>query len=345
MMATDSSAAGSEKLTFAEKDYVVTEITFDQISALRMDGGRHLNWGCLFMEPAWMQAWWNHFGAGSTLCILTVSKEDKLIGIAPLKIYGTSAGLLGHPDLCDYMDFILAPQCETEFFTVVIDYFRRRGVAFLDLTPVRTESSVAAGLAKIAQDRGCRVDCDPQDVSYEMELPNSWEDYLQQLNGKQRHEVRRKLRRMHEAGHVNYRVVEDAQAVRTEIDIFLEMFRSNVPDKAAFMTGQMEAYFRALAESMSVRQMLKLAFLELDGQPVGAVMCFDDRSTVYLYNNAYDQRFQSLSVGLLSKVLSIKDSIHRGRQKYDFLKGNEKYKQHLGGSPVPLLSCRIQLAP
>ncbi len=344
-MAADLSIEGSKKFSSAGKGDSVTEVTFEQIGAIRSDDSRPLNWNCLFMEPAWMHTWWNHFNDGATPCLLVVRHEGQLVGIAPLKIYDTAAEFLGHYDLCDYMDFIPAPQREAEFFTVLIDYLRRRGVAVLDLAPVRLESSAATGLTEIAQNLGCRVDCDPQDVSYEMELPDSWGDYLQRLNGKQRHEIRRKLRRLNDAGHVNYRIVEDAGAVQTEMDVFLALFKSNLPDKAAFMTRQMEAYFRDLAQGMAARQMLKLAFLELDGQPVSAVMCFDDRNTVYLYNNGYDFRFQSLSVGLLGKILSIKDSIQRGRQKYDFLKGNEKYKQHLGGHPVSLLSCRIHLDP
>jgi CelD/BcsL family acetyltransferase involved in cellulose biosynthesis len=177
-----------------------------------------------------------------------------------------------------------------------------------------------------------------------MALPSSWEAFLKRLTGKQRHEIRRKLRRLDAAGQVKYRIIEDVDAVRTEIDIFIELFRSNRSDKAAFMTPQMAAYFRSLAASMAAHQMLKLAFLELDGQPAAAVLCFDSGSTVYLYNSGYDMRFSSLSVGLLSKVLSIKESIQRGRRKYDFLKGDEKYKRYLGGRPVPLFSYRIHLS-
>jgi len=276
-MDTDSSSAGNEKLRFEQNDFSVTEVTFDQISALRIDDSRHLNWNCLFMEPAWMQAWWNHFGHGSTPCILAVRYKGKLIGVAPLKIFGSTAGLLGNSDLCDYMDFIVAPKSGAEFFTVLIEYLRHKGVSVLDLKPVRTESSVATGLTKIAPDLGCRVDCHPDDVAYEMELPSSWEGYLQQLNAKQRHEIRRKLRRLYEAGNVKYRIVEDARTAPKEIDIFLALFRSNFPDKSAFMTRQMAGYFRALAKSMADRKMLRLGFLELDGQPVASVMCFDDR--------------------------------------------------------------------
>ncbi len=48
-----------------------------------------------------------------------------------------------------------------------------------------------------------------------------------------------------------------------------------------------------------------------------------------------------MSVGVLSKVLCIKDSIERGKKKFDFLKGDERYKYHLGGQEVRLYRCRI----
>ena len=343
-MNTELSAVESKKLTFAKSDYSVTSLTFDQVSDCRMDTGRLLPWECLFMEPAWMQVWWRHFGTGMTPCIRAVRHKKTLIGIAPLMADGTTAFLLGHSDLCDYMDFIVAPQRGPEFFTVIIEYLQNQGFVLLNLKPVLNESNVVKDLVEIAPGLGCRVVCKPDNVTYAMALPSSWEAFLKRLTGKQRHEIRRKLRRLNAAGQVKYRIIKDIDAVRTEIDIFMALFRSNRPEKAAFMTSRMEAYFRSLAESMAAHHMLRLAFLEIDGQPAASVMCFDDHSTVYLYNSGYDLNFSSLSVGLLSKALSIKDSIQRGRRKYDFLKGDEKYKRYLGGRPVPLFSYRIHLS-
>jgi CelD/BcsL family acetyltransferase involved in cellulose biosynthesis len=64
---------------------------------------------------------------------------------------------------------------------------------------------------------------------------------------------------------------------------------------------------------------------------------------MYLYNSSYDPRYTSLSVGVLSKVLCIKESINRGMKKWDFLKGAERYKYHLGGNEVPLHEYQITL--
>jgi hypothetical protein len=49
-------------------------------------------------------------------------------------------------------------------------------------------------------------------------------------------------------------------------------------------------------------------------------------------------------VGLLSKVLCLKDSIQRGRRRWSFLKGAELYKYQLGGEEVPLYNCLITIA-
>ena len=109
------------------------------------------------------------------------------------------------------------------------------------------------------------------------------------------------------------------------------------------MNAQRESFFKSLAKAMAQAQLLRLGILELDALPIAVVMCFDYNDTVYLYNSGYDPTYGSLSVGLISKILSIKDSIGRGRRKFDFLKGAEDYKYRLGGKEIPLHGCQIRL--
>jgi len=92
---------------------------------------------------------------------------------------------------------------------------------------------------------------------------------------------------------------------------------------------------------MAQAGLLRLGLLELNAFPVAAVLCFDYNNTVFLYNNGYDPQYSFLSVGLLSKVLCIKDSVERGRSTFDFLKGAEEYKHRLGGKEITLYACQI----
>jgi CelD/BcsL family acetyltransferase involved in cellulose biosynthesis len=176
-----------------------------------------------------------------------------------------------------------------------------------------------------------------------MSLPSSWEEYLQGLSGKERHEIRRKLRRLEAAGKVKLRCIENPAQVPDAMDQFIFLFKANRKDKAAFMTGSMPAFFRSLALNLALRGFLKLYFLDLDDRTIAATFCIAHGSTVYLYNNGYDDAFRSLSVGLLSKVLTIKDSLRNGWRTYDFLKGSEAYKRRLGGKPIPITRCVIVL--
>jgi len=270
-----------------------------------------------------------------------VRQRDKIIGIAPLSVKEKTASIVGSADVCDYLDFVVAPGKGRDFFTVLLDDLRQKGINHLDLRPLRPDSAVLTDLVDTAKERKYDVRCQLEDVSLELELPSSWDEYLQILTPKQRHEVRRKLRKLWEADKVDYHIVEDSAAVHDVMDTFLELFSESREDKATFMTAQMESFFRSLAGTMAEARLLRLGILELDTLPVAMVMCFDYNDCVYLYNSGYNPDYSALSVGLLSKVLCIKDNIHRGRKRVDFLKGRESYKYHLGGREIPLYSCQI----
>ncbi len=263
------------------------------------------------------------------------------MGIAPLRLNGETASFIGSADVCDYLDFAIAPGTEGDFFQVLLYNLKQKGINCLDLRPLRPDSTVVTHLIGMAQERGYQVACASQGVSLELELPSTWEEYLGMLTPKQRHEVKRKLRRLQEEGDVEYRIVADTAAVDREMDTFLRMFRESRQDKAAFMTARRESFFRILAKAMAEAKLLRLGILELDALPVAAVLCFEYNDSVYLYNSGYDPRYRSLSVGLLSKVLHIKDSIQRGRKRFDFLAGAEMYKYRLGGKEIPLSGCQI----
>jgi len=176
-----------------------------------------------------------------------------------------------------------------------------------------------------------------------MDLPSSFDSYLESLSTKQRHEVRRKLRRLQEAGNLEFRFIADEESVPGIMDVFFKLFVDSRRDKAEFLTQKRELYFRQLAANMAQAGLLRLGVLKLDTKPVAQIICFDYNDCIYLYNSGYDPGYVSLSAGLLSKVLAIKDSIEKGKRKFDFLKGSEIYKYHLGGKEVPLFRCLIDL--
>ncbi len=321
----------------------VTQESFNSLLLLRDNDIPARNWEPLFISPAWLNVWWSVFGSGRELYLTSVREGDNVIGIAPLMIEYKTASIIGSADVCDYLDFIVVQGRYQDFFNAVIDDLKQKGIKQLNLESLRPDSRVLTGLADVAINRRCEVVMTPSEVSLEMKLPNSWDEYLMILNSKQRHEVRRKLRRLEEAGEFKYRSVSDTASVINLLDTFLKMFTESRDEKADFLSEKRELFFRSMIESMANAGILKLGILEIETIPAAMILYFDYNDNIYLYNSGFDKEYISLSVGLLSKILCIKDSIESGKKVFDFLKGNEVYKSRLGGHETQLSDCRITI--
>jgi CelD/BcsL family acetyltransferase involved in cellulose biosynthesis len=296
----------------------------------------------IFSSPEWSKIWWQQFGSEARLYLGAVRCQGKAVGIAPLLVRNDIASFIGSSDVCDYLDFVVEPGNEEIFFSGLLDNLNAEGILRLELSSLRPDSTVLRSLVKIAPRQAWQISCSQEDVSVGLDLPATWEKYLQLLSSKQRHELKRKLRRLNEEGELNYRHSTDAN--QHDVDIFLRLFRDSRQDKEAFLTPQMESFFRAAANAMAEQGLLRLNILELDKKPVAATMCFDYKYTVYLYNSGYEPDYGWLSVGVVSKALCIKDSIERNKKLFDFLKGSEAYKYHLGGHELPLYRCSLSYA-
>lgn len=322
--------------------FTVTEETFASLAA-QSNHLQSLRWNSVFVLPTWLEVWWRAFGAGARPCLLSLKQGEQSIGVAPMMLKDGKASFMGSANVCDYLDFVIAPEQENAFFNVLLDDLKRRGITQLDLGAVRPDSAVFRHLIALAGQRGCGIQRQQEDVSVEMDLPPTWDEYLERLEAKQRHELKRKMRRLTAEGNLDYHSVSDPALLSQTLDAFFRMFTESRRDKANFLTAGMEAFFRSLVSAMGQIGLVRFGVLELDGMPTAMILYFDYNNGVWLYNSGYEPRYDALSVGLVCKALSIKDSIEAGKKKYDFLKGNEPYKYYLGGKEVPLYRFQITL--
>lgn len=322
----------------------VAETTLPQLGELWRCGGSGLEWDCLFVLPPWLEAWVETLGKGGTPLLGTVRQGRRLLGVAPLRREGDRAWFLGSPDVCDYQDFVVARDAATAapaFCRALLGHLAEIGVRRLELGALRPEAAAARFLPDAAEAAGWEVAWAPDGAAVELDLPATWEAFLGGLDKKERHEVRRKLRRLDRAGPVRYRRAAPGEAAGKGAERFLELFAGYRKDKASFLTPEREAFFRRLLAATAREGLAELAFLEVAGEPVAGILCFFYRGTTYLYNNGYDPSWEHLSVGFASKVWSIRESIARGARRYDLLKGDEAYKLRLGGRRVPLVRCLL----
>jgi len=293
----------------------------------------------LFSSPHWAELWWRHFGTGNELRLGSVEENGNVIGIAPMRLKEGTLYFIGSDNVCDFLDFIIQPGKEDSFFNTLLQHWTSNRQGVVELSPLLPASNAYSRLAVLAQDHGLQVTCTQEDVTVSLDLPADLPSYLSILSTKQRHELLRKERRLNEEGEITYRISNKAAA--NDLDTFLHFFRESRDDKSRFLTGTMEAFFRAMIQNAADNNMLWLGILELNSSPVAATICLDYQDATYLYNSGYNPDYRWLSVGLLSKYFSIKSSMENGKRRYDFLKGAEKYKFHLGGKETQLFRCII----
>ena len=324
-------------------DFEIKEETIASFHDYYAEEGFALNWPHVFVLPDWIRSWWEAFGHEHRLCLYSIWDQGEIVGLAPLMAGDKEARLIGSSDVCDYLDFIVRTGREKGFIEALLPALREEGFKRLTLEAQRPDAvffkALAAGAGFPAG-----IDFSRENESFELSLPGSWDDYLAGLSKKQRHEVRRKLRRLgRETANYRYRVIEESEAVEDFIPVFFDLLQDN-PEKAGFFTPQMEKYFQNLIVSMARDGLARFGLLEIDGNNAAAVLYFDYNSRVNLYNSGFISTYGSLSAGLLSKVLLIKYAIEQGRQVYDFLKGREVYKSRLGAAAIPVYRVDIRLS-
>lgn len=295
----------------------------------------------VFQTPLWHRIWWQELGGEEKLCLITVRDDGELVGIAPLMSRGDTLLSLGDPDLCDYQGFVVAGGREEEFYPALFDHLREWQWTQMDLPSIPGDSSILKYFPNMATAQGYAVDVTEQDVSPGISLPPTWDDYLMGLSKKDRHELRRKLRRLEREGPYDLYSVNGTSLLDGGLDDFFRLMRDSRQDKAIFLTPERERFFRRMAEGMASANVLKLFFLELSGKRVASALCFDYGQVRFLYNAGYDPEYASLSVGLLIKAMCLKQAIEEGKAYFDFLRGNERYKYDLGARDVQVYRLSI----
>jgi CelD/BcsL family acetyltransferase involved in cellulose biosynthesis len=258
--------------------------------------------------------------------------------------------MIGSEDLCDYQDFVVMKGEEKTSLRLLLSYVQEAyGLplymhslpAFSPLFQLLREGreSNASARGKTERQDGFSIAYRKslQDTTPVIHLPSSFEEYLASLRQKQRHEIRRKRRRIESSGEVSFLRVESAG----KIEGFIALHK-NSPEKADFMNSRRERFFREIAGLFSKEGWLELFFLTLDEREIASLLCFSLRDTLYLYNSGYDLEYSSLSPGIVILSLAIEEAIRRGFKQFNLLKGSEKYKYDFGAQDLELYEVCIE---
>jgi CelD/BcsL family acetyltransferase involved in cellulose biosynthesis len=306
-----------------------------------------------FLRYEYLRAWWETRGGGEwdggELVLISARKDDELLGIAPLflaEFDGQQALLLlGSIEISDYLDLIVRADDLSRFFSELLDFLASDSApawSSLDWYNLPDGSPTLAALEAESAKRSWNYVKEPFRPSLSVPLPGNFDEYLMNINKKQRHEIRRKLRRA-EASERNVRwyIVEDESTLDAEIDDFLSLM-ANDHHKEEFLTEVMRTQMRASVHAAFKAGWLQLAFLEADGQKIAGYLNFDYGNRIWVYNSGLDFNFRELSPGWVLLGYLLQWANENGRAAFDFMRGDEDYKYKFGGVKRDVMQVRIR---
>lgn len=249
--------------------------------------------------------------------VLVFYENAVMKGVIPARVSGDTIRMIGDDRVTDLNDMICAPGYEANMIASFAKYIKE-GKFSIDLYPLESDSPIVAGLkSNLSQ-----LSIHKQDKCPLLDLPATWTDYLARLDGKSRHELKRKMKK------VNGAVVQDVKP--TEMEKFLELMAGSRNKKKAFLTSEIIGFFEKMIDSFYKKGWLRMRAAVFEGQTIGMILGFGFRKRVYLYNMGFDPDFSALSPGIVTIGLDINSAIGDGYEYYDFLRGDEDYKYRLG---------------
>jgi CelD/BcsL family acetyltransferase involved in cellulose biosynthesis len=333
-------------------------------------------WATPFSRHCVQKAWWDAYGAtahDTTLVVVDEAVPDVIAGIVPLMHRheiepgdvaarttirhqpgrvlrpvpdSATAVFFGASYHADYATILAAPGDLNAVCTAVAEWLAAQDQTRWDVVDLRrlrdgdpATDALTKALERAAPSACWGVTREQEDVCSIVTLTPGmdYEGYLGTLGGKERHEIRRKVRRAEAAGEVR---LERSANPGEDLDAFVELHQKRWGAEGLFPPTEGGAasrrFFAGLFEDCAPRGIVDLSFLTVGGRRIAAGVTFDDGEAVYYYNAGVDPDARELSPGVVMVACYVKRAIELGRTRLDFLRGDEPYKYEWGAVDSPI---------
>jgi CelD/BcsL family acetyltransferase involved in cellulose biosynthesis len=302
---------------------------------------------CIFLTHEWISSWWKCFSEDNSLEILIFKDEEgSLAGVAPFMIKNKILRFIASQEVSDYCDVITLKERREEFHENLLSYFKKNysDVAKIELMNIKASSPTLSFLPRLAPEHGFSASCNEAEVAPLLELPSSYEYYIKGLSKKNRHELRRKLKRIESLEGVNITKITDIKELQSSLETFIALHKEGSPSKGRFWKKKgMSDFFQEVASRFSLQKWVELNLLFYEDRIMAALLNFSYADTIYFYNVSFNKDFARYSPGLFLFNHCIKQAISEGKRKADFLRGRERYKYYFGAEDSKIF--RLILTP
>jgi CelD/BcsL family acetyltransferase involved in cellulose biosynthesis len=248
----------------------------------------------------------------------------------------------------DYATVLAAPADLPQVADALADYLERPDSGDWDVVDLRrlrcgdpTADTFAAHLGAREMDQGWTLNLEREDVCpvVTFEPGKTLDDYLQTLGKKERHEIRRKVRRAEAIGPIH---LSDSDHPLDDLEAFIDLHQKRWGVDGLFPPTvggeQSRVLFRRLFELFDQEpgRPFRLTFLTVGDRRIAAGIHFETDDGYLYYNAGVDPDARELSPGVLMVYAYVRRALEQGKRRMDFLRGDEPYKYEWGAADEPI---------
>lgn len=284
-------------------------------------------WACLwersratpFQSPEWLLPWWHHLFGGGRLWTLTLRREGRLSGLAPLFVWGEGCVSLLGSGVTDYLDILVEPEIEQEGMEMFLAHIAAQSASWrvCDFQELRQGSP----LLRSPIPAGLGADIEECSVCPVVELPAA-----------PRPKLRRARSRLQRAGELRFE-----RAARGTLDEYLEAFfrlhaaRWEARQETGVLgSAALRQFHREVAMGFLECGALRFYGLRFNGSIEAVIYAFLSRGCVYAYLSGFDPALAQFSPGSLLLEFAMDSAARENACEFDFLREPEAFKHSWG---------------
>lgn len=319
-----------------------------------LDDWRTLASGAPMRSPEWLLGWWDVYAEPNDelRIILVIDSEGALVGLAPLYLQNrgrlATFRVLGARDNCTHhTDWLSAAGRESQVGREVARFLLqcRQDWKRLLFEAVDADSDAIHSTMAHLTEHGCLGHWRQINSCWKINLPDTWDDYLQMLSRSLRKRCRKLQRQFFDSDKIRVRQVKGEADLQEGFEVLLKLhaarWGSEGKPLGVFDDQRFRAFHEKVSRKLLARNQLRLAWLECDGEPVAVEYQFVDSKVVYAYQAGVDLSMDEYSPGKLSMMAAIQFAIAKRCKSFDLLGGDEPYKTHWQASPVACHDLRL----
>lgn len=295
-----------------------------------------------FNSWEWLYSWWQAYGQGKCLRLLTCRLDGELVAVAPLcvAVEKTSIGtpvrvvrMLGDGSAdSDYLEFPMRADLRPMIMSQVCNWLDSdRDWDVLALRELPESSLLPQGFRELAE---------PERLQHRIEygrcggveLPSRLDDFLRSRQPRFRTKLRALLKKLDESA-LTFESDVDPRRLRARLRSLFALHQSRWQDSGrtgVFHQASKRLFYAHFVPRFARRGWLRFYSLR-DGETYLAhQLCFGADGVTYLLQEGFDISNPSKSHGQMLRAAVMRHLIAQGENRYDFLGGFSRHKEDWG---------------